>query len=269
MAVINNSIQIKDKIEVEKLIKISPFRKEIRKTEPHKHNNYFEIIYLRQGSGTHTIDHNEFNIKTPTIFFIRKEQVHHWDMTSEPDGYVLLLKKGFIDQSLDNELKRILSEVSAISCLHLKENDTIEAIFKLLIGEKDFTVIEGLLKALLAKINGSTIPFNSTQNNKNNTFLLFRALLNETEELRNSVAFYAEKLNTTPQNLNAICRKALNQSAAEIIAEHIISESKRVLTYTNQSVSELANTLHFSDTSHFVKYFKRHTGTTPQTFRTN
>lgn len=55
---------------------------------------------------------------------------------------------------------------------------------------------------------------------------VFRELLNQTNDLRNNVAHYAEKLHTTPQNLNAICRKTLSQSAAEVIAEHIISEAK-------------------------------------------
>ncbi|WP_132225694.1 AraC family transcriptional regulator [Albibacterium bauzanense] len=260
-------IAIKNKIEMTELIKVSPFRKEILKTEPHKHNNYFEIIYLLHGNGTHTIDYTRFSIKAPTIFFVRKEQVHHWNMTAVPEGYVLLLKKGFVEESLDVELKRILSQVSALNCLHLKENNTIETLFRLLIGENDFIVTEGILKALLVKIIRTAKPLTVSKNKTNNTVLLFRELLNQTDELRNKVAYYAEKLNTTPQNLNAMCRKSLNQSAAEVISEHIISEAKRQLIYTDNSISEIAYNLHFNDASHLVKYFKRHTGLTPHLFR--
>lgn len=264
---LKKSIAIKNKLETTDLIKVSPFRKEIRKTEPHKHNNYFEIIYLLKGGGTHTIDYTQFSIKPPTIFFVRKEQVHHWDMTVVPEGYVLLLKKGFVERSLDNELKNLLSQLSALNCLHLKENSTIETLFQLLIEEQDFTVTEGILKALLAKVINTAKPFTAGKNKTNDIILLFREMLNQTNDLRNNVAYFAEKLNTTPQNLNTACRKNLNQPASDVISEHIISEAIRQLIYTDSTVSEIAYALNFNDTSHFVKYFKRYTGYTPQVFR--
>ena len=125
-----DSIIVKNKIESDELIKVSPFRKEIRKTLPHKHGNYFEIIYLREGKGTHTIDYAQYPIETPTIFFVRREQVHHWNIESLPEGYVLLLKKGFLEKSVDNELKNLLSKLSSISCLYLHESDKIETFFQ-------------------------------------------------------------------------------------------------------------------------------------------
>lgn len=79
--------------------------------------------------------------------------------------------------------------------------------------------------------------------------------------------YYADKINTSPQNLNAACRKAADKSASEVLAEFITSEAKRLLLYTNMSVSEISFALGFTDSSHFVKYFKRFTGQTPQLFR--
>lgn len=261
------TIYIKTKIEAAALLKVAPFRKEIRKTEPHKHSSYFEIIYLQKGKGFHTIDHTSFSIKPPTLFFVRKEQVHHWDMIDTPEGFVLLLKKGFVDQSMDSELKNLLSRLSRLSYIHPKETGSLDTLFQLLTTEKDFTVTEGLLKALFAKILIAAQPLITKTNKTDNIIAVFRELLNQTNDLRNNVAHYAEKLHTTPQNLNAICRKMLSQSATEVIAEHIISEAKRQLIYTEGSVSEIAYSLNFNDTSHFVKYFKRHIGVTPQIFR--
>lgn len=89
---------IKNKIESDKAIKVAPFKKDIRKTSPHKHNNYFEIIYLSKGSGFHYIDLSKYAITPPIMFFIRQEQVHYWDMAAEPDGYVIIIKKIFIEK---------------------------------------------------------------------------------------------------------------------------------------------------------------------------
>lgn len=269
----SSKLQIKDKSESGNFIKIALFKKDIRKTEPHKHNNYFEIIYLSKGSGIHSIDHNKYTVQPPVIFFVRKEQVHHWDLLTVPKGYVLILKKGFINKILDGELKALLTKVSSLSSLNVKDTDTINQLFRLLTKENDttnenkFPIVEGLLKALLAKILEVAKPLISKVKLKPDLFQSFGELLTQSTEIKNNVAHYAALLNTTPQNLNTACRKAANQSATEVLAEHIISEAKRLLIYTDNTVSEISFALDFNDPSHFVKYFKRYTMQTPKAFR--
>lgn len=263
-------LEIKDKTIPNEGIKIAPFRKNIRKTSPHKHNNYFEIIYLTKGEGSHTIDTQKYEIQTPVIFTIRKEQVHFWNITSEPEGFVLIIKKQFIDNCLDLDIKQLISELSSSNCLNPKDHSTIDFL-KLL--NREFQeknppkrpIIEGLLKALLAKLLESAKP--NISKNGNSYFQRFKDLLNQENKLTNKVSHYAKLLNTTPQNLNAICRKETNQSATDILSEHIISEAKRLLLYTNFTVSEISVLLDFKDNSHFSKYFKRHEGITPNLFR--
>jgi AraC family transcriptional activator of pobA len=264
---LTSQINIKDKSDTGKLIKVAPFWQGIRKTDPHKHNNYFEIIYLSKGKGTHSIDNNSFQIKPPIIFFVRKEQVHHWDIKTIPKGYVVIIKKEFVEKSYDNELKNLLSKLSAQTSLQPTVHQTIEQIFYLLAQENNFTIIEGLLKALFAKILETAKPLKNKTKITSNLFQSFKDLLSKTDELKNSVAHYSNLLNTTPQNLNSICRKNANQSASDILAEYIISEAKRLLHYTDNTISEIAFSIGFTDSSHFVKYFKRHTGTTPRAFR--
>jgi len=265
------NIKIKDEAKEHSSIKIEPFRKDVRTTSPHKHNNYFEIIYLTKGKGSHTIDTKEYEIKTPVIFTIRKEQVHFWDIKSEPEGFVLIIKKSFIDECLDKEIKRLISELSSQTCLFPKDNTSI-GIFRLLLKEhqeKTATkrpIIDGLLKALLGKFVESATP-NFLQNSNNTIFQKYIDLLNQENKLTNKVNHYASLLNTTPQNLNAICRKEKNQSATEILSEHIINEAKRLLLYTDFTVSEISSKLDFKDNSHFSKYFKRLVGNTPNGFR--
>ena len=81
-------IQIQNKAKDVSLFKIAKFKKHIRKTSPHKHHSYFEIIFLTKGSGSHTVDTIEYKIQPPVIFNIRKEQVHFWDIKTEPEGFV-------------------------------------------------------------------------------------------------------------------------------------------------------------------------------------
>jgi AraC-like DNA-binding protein len=266
-----SELQIKDKSETGKPIKIAPFKKEIRKTTPHKHNNYFEILYLSQGSGYHYIDSRKFDVKPPVMYFIRRE--HYWELDSEPDGFVIIIKKAFIEESLDSELKTLITKISRQSSVYTRDNATILSLFELLItaikkeGQYAFHMIEGLLKALLATVLEDAKQVVSKAEINSNLYQSFLSLLSTGQVVKNNVRYYAEQLSTSPQNLNAACRKAINQSSEDVLSEFIVSEAKRLLIYTDKTVAEISFSLDFNDPSHFVKYFKRKTNQTPLAFR--
>jgi AraC-like DNA-binding protein len=267
-------IAVKNKIQENRMFKVSPFRKGVRVTAPHKHNSYFEMIYLSGGTGFHYIDSQGFEIFPNSVFFVRKEQIHYWELTSEPEGYVAIIKKGFIDQCIDREISRLLLQLSRNSFLQLKNAVSVNKIFQLLADELDAadnsssTVVEGLLKALLGKIQseGELLPTGRKQDG-NGLCYQFREILSQEKQLKNSVAHYAGELNTTPQNLNLACKKEMNMPASVVLSEFIINEAKRLLIYTDNTVAEISFNLSFNDASHFVKYFKRFTGYTPQNYR--
>src|SRR5690606_32303463 len=111
-----------------RFLQIGPFKKHIRKTHPHKHKNYFEVVFLSKGKGIHTIDHQAYEVKPPVLFFVRKEQVHHWDLTTAPEGFVMILQKGFFDESHDNELRVLLSGISGHNCFYLDKQSPAEEL---------------------------------------------------------------------------------------------------------------------------------------------
>ena len=272
---VTSSLHIKDKSENNPYLKAAAFRKNTRRTEPHKHNSYFELVYLSAGRGYHTIDNLQYEVRPPVLFFIRQGQVHHWDLEegTEPEGFVLILKKIFFEKSLDGELKELLEKVSQLSCAYLGEAGVIDQLLGLIVQENagdgggSFSFVEGLLKGLFVKILEAARPVIDQRGQRKELYRAFTELLLHKRPLRNSVAYYAELLNTTPQNLNAVCRKAVDRSATEVLADHVIGEAKRLLAYTDNTVAEVSFALSFKDPSHFVKYFKRHSSYTPKGFR--
>lgn len=270
---VHRHVAVKDKTESHQHIKIAEFRKNVRKTNPHKHNSYFEFVLLLQGGGSHTIDGRSYAVNPPVLFIIRREQVHHWELDDEPDGYVLIIKKQFIDDSVDKALKELLSGMSSNSCLYLEDAAPVAALFGLLLAEwqkpahGSVAVTEGLLKALLG-IALQQAPYpKELSGAKADIYQRFEELLRHTDTLHNSVAHYAQLLNTTPQNLNAVCRRVTGEPAASVLAAHLLGEAKRLLLYTDLTVGQIAVRLNFKDGSHFIKYFRRHVGSTPHAFR--
>lgn len=267
-------LPVKDKIETEKSIKIAAFRKHVRHTQPHKHNGYLEMIYLSKGSGIHGIDSMEYPIEPPVLHIVRQEQVHFWRLESEPEGYVVIIKKSFFEKSLDGELKSLFAAISARCCLRVEDNTMIESVLEMLTrenqahGEKAHTITEGLLKALLAKILQVAQPDFSGAEAQPGLYRSFLNLLSLDHGVKKTVRHYADELRVTPQNLNAACRRSASQPASGVLSEFVVAEAKRLLRYTDKTISEIAFALEFSDSSHFVKYFRKHAGHTPRKFRT-
>ncbi len=268
-----STIPVKNKISHAGHIKAEPFRKEPRRTAPHKHKQYFEIIFLTEGSGEHWIDGVEYAIRPGVLFFLSHDQVHNWDLRTEPEGFVLIFKNSFVEKSLDRELKMLLQRFSGITCLQMAEPAGISRMFGLLAeengGESEMSahIKEGLVKALLAKILDDPFFESHRPAARTDLYHAFLDLLHGSHRTKMKVAELAALLHTTPQNLNAACRKAAGLSATAVMAEFIMNEARRQLRYTGKTVSEVSLSLNFTDASHFVKFFKRMAGQTPQAYR--
>ncbi|MDH7797740.1 MULTISPECIES: AraC family transcriptional regulator [unclassified Beijerinckia] len=92
-------------------------------------------------------------------------------------------------------------------------------------------------------------------------------LSSSAEDRQYSTEAFAARLSTTPYSLTSACRRACSRSAHEIIQSALLGQATRLLLYTNRSVKEISYCLGYSHPSHFVRFFKRHRGTTPDLFR--
>jgi transcriptional regulator len=84
---------------------------------------------------------------------------------------------------------------------------------------------------------------------------------------QHSVQYYADKLCITPNYLNEIVTSTKGISAKQYIRNKVMDEAKRLLTYTDFPISDIAFELHFSTVSYFIRSFRQHTGETPLLYR--
>lgn len=98
-------------------------------------------------------------------------------------------------------------------------------------------------------------------------FNLFMELLERDYMVSHDVAYYAERLCITPKYLCYVVKSITQRTPKTIIDHYVILQLKLQLRNTDNTVKKIAWDFHFSDTSFFCRYFKQHTGLTPQAFR--
>jgi len=94
-----------------------------------------------------------------------------------------------------------------------------------------------------------------------------RRLIEEHFRKERLISFYAAKLAMTADRLNDHVKRATGVTAGHLIRQRVLTEAKRQLVFSNQAIHEIAYDLAFSDPSHFTRFFRKQTGTTPQAFR--
>ena len=77
----------------------------------------------------------------------------------------------------------------------------------------------------------------------------------------------ARSNNMPNDNINRTIKKAAGNTPLEVIASVILMEAKSRLKSTDEPVKNIALSLGFNNISFFNKFFKQHTGITPQEYR--
>ena len=67
--------------------------------------------------------------------------------------------------------------------------------------------------------------------------------------------------------LSRLTRESLGKSSIALINERVLVEAQRELIYTNASIKQIADGLGFEDESYFGRFFRKHMGVSPQTYR--
>ena len=81
------------------------------------------------------------------------------------------------------------------------------------------------------------------------------------------VEYYAGRLNITRKYLSTLVRNTLGRTPTDVIKVVTMKEIERRLRYSTDSIKQISIALNFPNTSFFGKYFKQHSGMTPNSYR--
>jgi AraC family transcriptional regulator, transcriptional activator of pobA len=245
----------------------------------HKHDFYF-ILAIEAGDGFHEIDFTRYDIQNNSVFILRPGQVHQLQLRADSTGYLLEFDSSFFQPKNAATEQRWKRATSKTYC------EVEEVRFKNLMtylsnSFKEYTSRqEGYNEAIKANLDLFFIEFVRQSRNPKaaastaNTYIqeryeeLLRLLEANIRDFKR-VSQYAKLANLSVYQLNAITKTSVGKTMADLINEQIILEAKRNLLATPNQIKDIAWHLGYEDTSYFIRFFKNHTGQSPDAYRKN
>lgn len=245
---------------------------------------YYDITFVTEGEGRFSIDNQTDEAASRDVFFSKPGEIRNWDTRHIVNGYALIFEDEFLSSLFKDSLfvqhlsffqsgktssKLQLPDELYMRILQILHNIKTEIdTYK----QNDVYVLRALLYEVLMLLDREYKKVNmeeeTTPKEVGNIHIdKFMKLVESHLKEQHSVQYYADKLCITPNYLNEIVTSTKGISAKQYIRNKVMDEAKRLLTYTDSSISEIAFELHFSTVSYFIRSFRQHTGETPLLYR--
>ncbi|MEO6720202.1 MAG: AraC family transcriptional regulator [Ferruginibacter sp.] len=245
--------------------------------ELHRHDFFF-LLALKKATGNHEIDFTTYTVGSNAVFFMRPGQVHQLTLKAGSTGYLAQFKADFYYPQ-DQVSNQLLNKASNKNHYQFDANkfkkllSVLTDIFQEYTGKHDGyqEVIKANLAILFIELvrQHSSDPVNIVNTYTQERLEAFLALLETHIATHKQASEYAKLLNLSLYQLNTITKTTLGKTCSALINEHIILESRRQLLATTSQVKEIADHLGYEDVSYFIRFFKKHTGYSPEVFRHN
>lgn len=247
---------------------------------------YGAILICRKGKATVNINYKEWHLHEGAVITVFPNDVVELKVKSEASLFdVEMLKYNAsllreaslqLEQTVYSSLRedRCRQDTSVVTNII----DSMFALLKVYFNQSECTCISQLV---LLQLKAFFVGFHEyLQRNPQNRpddevksyrvrelFNRFMMLMERDYKLSRDVNYYADLMHITSKYLTNIVRQVAGHTPKTIIDQYVILQLKMQLQWSTQSIKEIAWEYHFTDASFFCRYFKKHTGLTPQQLR--
>jgi AraC family transcriptional activator of pobA len=249
----------------------------------HRHRNLFQILLIERGGGEMTYEASSIPFEAPCAILMPPTIAHGYRFRPEiTDGWVMTFTEDVAEAMGDRRGEALarLKALAAEPVVPLGEAER-DRLFKLatelnaeaFLARAGYRIaMRGLLALIAVEVarlaaGRAQAELNMTREPTWTTVEALRKLVEEHFNRERQLSFYADKLAMTVDRLNDHVRRATGVTAGHLIRQRVLTEAKRQLVFTSQPIHEIAYDLAFSDPSHFARFFRKQTGTTPHEFR--
>jgi AraC-like DNA-binding protein len=254
----------------------------------HKHT-YFEIIFIRDGSGSHLLNDNKWPYKAGDVFFLGPEDYHSFVIDTPTRFCYIRFTESFLqhDSSTKNQhwqhtintLFTSAYQASGPIVQEDRERKILEGLLEVLLHEYESRhkssydmMMDSLMKAILTVVARNVLKQTSVTAQAFQKPQLIEELLvylrhniHHPEKLR--IKTLAERFYYSPAYLSSFFKKQVGESLQQYITKYKLTLIKYRLQNSDVTISEICDEFGFTDESHLTKVFRKHYNRTPSEFR--
>lgn len=248
--------------------------------------NAMTIIICSKGEMEITCNFRKFVLTENSVFISHPHNTLSLSVTENFDGYIMATdEQGLSEYSIDpKQLPDLFDKFYDFPMIGLREEEctkicrAMEMISEYIKDRSESPFKPGILKSSLSTltyviadtlyphISSIDIQKRSIKREKEH-FNRFLKLLSENYMKEREVCWYADQMNLTPRYLTTTIRKVSGNTVSEWISRFIIKDAKYLLKHSEMTVQQVAYELNFPNQSFFGKFFKKHTGVSPGSYR--
>ncbi len=242
----------------------------------HRHDSFFQILYLESGSGDAVLDDRIVPIPPSSVVSVPAGFNHGFRFSRDVKGIVLTILNTHLGHG-PAERGGLLS-IPQVTQLDVAQADGAYVAQTLTRLADEFdnrrpgrgnllaAYISSTLQ-LLTRMSSAQTESQQLPSDKARRIDALRALIQQHFRAHKPVAFYAQALDVSLTHLNRIVRSAVGCTAHDLIAEKLMEESKAQLLFSAAPVSEIAAHLGFADPAYFSRFFLSRAGEPPRVWR--
>lgn len=243
---------------------------------------FYTVILVAAGSGTYRLDLEDIPLQAGTVVFVRPGQVNQVEKARFDQCLFLFFERDFLDEFFQDQNFiyhfNYFHNQSSPSFLHLEPGEPFARYFETAreiwaeiknLSQDSHHILRSLIYYLLVRLHQTySQQYGISQDTIIEPLVLrFLRLLDRDFRQNPGVESCANQLGISRVHLNRLCRQYFSKTAHQMIREKMLSEIRKEICYSSRDFAEIAYDFHFSAPSHFTRFFRQMTGTTPQEFK--
>ena len=246
----------------------------------HRHEQFFQILYIEAGSGDAVFGDTVHAIAAPAVITVPPLSRHGFRFSKDIDGYVFTVLTSHL-KTMPAGHSRLgawlgVPRLTALLPEHADSRYIADTLHRLAAeaaarrtGPAD--LCEAYLTSALrltARVSAAGQGDEDGEATENQRRLnRLNGLIHRHFRSHKPASFYANELGVSPTHLNRIVKQLTGHSTQALINGKLIDEAQRELLFTQAPVQEIGFRLGFSDPAYFSRFFVTRTGLSPRQWR--